>query len=338
MSNDIVVASTTDSQRDVDLAAGIPPEEAGKPPKEEKPEGGEAAAVEGEETPAEGGEAPTEEEEESAEAESADEAPKAADKPKGKKDGRLERINKLTRRTYELRDENDRLAEENRKLREKLEGGAPRTEQAPVVEPEVIGELPPEPDENQFLEEGKTYKDFLNALWDWREKKKAIDEHRKQAEEARRAEEDKLKSNLQNYTERVAEAREKYPDWEETLKQPIQIPRSVQTAIIEMDNGPDVAYFLGKHPEICEGLLELSSVKAVMEIGRISDQLAGGNEPAGAADKTVTPPPVRNVTSNAPPPISPVKGVATKSSVPVDELPYREYRRVRDEQERSRYK
>jgi hypothetical protein len=344
MSKDIVVASTTDTQRDVDLAAGIPLEEAGKTAEPETPGADGDAEAEGRGKPAPGEEEPegdkNEETPETPAAEGAapptegEEGRQDKGKAKGRGKGWQERVDKLTKRTYELRDENDRLAEENRALREKSERGT-AISPAPAAT-SVVDELPPEPDENKFLEEGKSYKEFLNALWDWREKKKEVETQRQKVEDSRRAEDERLRSNLNAHLERVEDAREKYPDWDEVMHQPIMIPKSVHAAIIEMENGPDVAYYLGQHPEVCEELVEMSSVRAVTRVGMIAASLEG--QPSAPAKPAASSQPERKISSSAPPPIRPTTGTSTKSAVAVDELPYREYRKVRDAEEANRYK
>ena len=41
--------------------------------------------------------------------------------------------------------------------------------------------------------------------------------------------------------------------------------------------------------------------------------------------------------TSAPPPIRPVGGSATRSTVPIDELDYQSFRKIRDQQEKAHY-
>jgi hypothetical protein len=46
----------------------------------------------------------------------------------------------------------------------------------------------------------------------------------------------------------------------------------------------------------------------------------------------------RRPVSKAPAPIRPIGGSSTKSSLPLDELPYQEYKREREKQAKARYR
>lgn len=218
------------------------------------------------------------------------------EEPKKPKSGFQKRIDKLTKRNYELE---SRLAELEKTARE----AQPKPES-------TAGAEKPRP------ENFNTYEDYLEALTDWK-----ADQREAQREAVRQKEEQEaiLKENLTAYSKGVSEARERYEDFDDVVdRDDIMIPQAAQMAIIESPNGADVAYYLGQHPEVAEELQTLSPFGAVMEIGRISQLLANGGHAAPA--------PV----SKAPAPIRTVSGNSAKSTVPVDEMPYEDYVRMRE--------
>lgn len=148
---------------------------------------------------------------------------------------------------------------------------------------------------------------------------------RSQHEIAKQEEEAYTKGLFDNYNTRLNEFVTDHKDFHQVLGR-ARVPQSAQLAIVELDNGPAVAYYLGQHPEVCQELLEMSrsASRVQMRIGRIADSLSGFNSPEK-----------RPVTS-APPPVKPVGASSTRSSVALEDLPQREYNRIRNEQEAKR--
>ena len=104
----------------------------------------------------------------------------------------------------------------------------------------------------------------------------------------------------------------------------IEIPKSASLAIIELGStGPAVAYYLGKHPEICEELMGMRPLTAVGKIHEIARSLN--------PEKAASPKPKAKVTPPAP--LAPVGGSSSRSSTPLDQLSPAEYIRVRNKQE-----
>ncbi|KKL49182.1 hypothetical protein LCGC14_2318090, partial [marine sediment metagenome] len=125
-------------------------------------------------------------------------------------------------------------------------------------------------------------------------------------------------------------------DFDGVVGQNIEIPLSVQLAIIELDNGPEVAYHLGKNPKLCKELMDLTPLKAVAEIGRVSAILAGTAQEAAkppdlsTVQETGKSPAPKKQASGAPAPLNTVGGGQTKSNVPLDEVGFQEYKRRRE--------
>lgn len=288
---EIVVASTTDEQRNIDAAAGIIEE-----PKE---------VTEGEEPEIEP-------------------ASEAADKPESKS-AVQKRIDKLTREKYEYKNKFETLEQRL----SALETGKPAQKQE-VAQPEVV-EVAPKPTVDQFA----SYEEFTEALAEWKlDQKLAKLEAQKEEFKVKQTEQQKVQAVFDGYNKLVAEAMERYDDWDDVVGKATNIPEAVGLTIIEMENGPDVAYYLGKNPAVCKKLMSIGPLAAVAEIGKISAALMP-TEDVEEDKETVR---VPKVTTRAKEPIRPVSGSSTKSSVPLDELDYASFRRIRDKQEKEKYR
>jgi hypothetical protein len=215
--------------------------------------------------------------------------------PKGHKGGGiLKRVDKLTAI-------NARLEKENEELRAKVK---PPDTKAP--------EGPREPKLADF---GNDVEKYVAARDAW-----------KQAEEVRLGEAERQKETFEGYNKKVSEARGAYDDWDEVVSaaDAIKIPQSAYLAVVESENGPDVAYYLAQHPEEAQTLVEMSPIGAVRAIAKISDKLLASKSTPKPKDKP-----------KPPEPLATVGGSATRSNVSLDQLPVREYIKIRNKQERE---
>lgn len=157
-------------------------------------------------------------------------------------------------------------------------------------------------------EDFKTDEEFEDAKFDYRYKQRRAKEA---AEAQRNAVETRLKENFENYQSQVAAFKEEHDDWDEVVNQPIPVHESVYLAIQEQENGAQVTYYLGKHPDYARRLAELSPLSAVMEIGRLAEKLKSGSEPrstTGGTQRKTTP-------TRVPDPVRPVSTSATSSTL-----------------------
>ena len=152
-----------------------------------------------------------------------------------------------------------------------LETGQPqRAAQAPeAAQPPEAAAVRPKPKRADFDNDEA----FEDALVKWGNEKFAADKAREDAQAAQRQH---CERNLRNYATQVKEAKEKYPDWDEVVNQEIFIGQGVQVAVLELENGADVIYYLGRHPAYAEKLGQMSQPSAVMEVGRLSARLLTG--------------------------------------------------------------
>jgi hypothetical protein len=215
-----------------------------------------------------------------------------------------------------------RLIKENARLADQLEAEKTRK---PASEKEVVPEVKGRPKQADFASNDE----YIEALVDWTaEQKIAKAEHDK----ARAAEAAQQKEVFDAYNRKVAEAKSVHEDFAEVVGQDLSIPIGVQLAVVEMDNGPEVAYFLGSNPELCEELMKMSPLKAIAEAWKISEKLGESEseeeeveEEKPSAKAKVEEKPARK----APEPIRPVGNGKTRSSVPLQEMSMADYKKAR---------
>jgi hypothetical protein len=212
-------------------------------------------------------------------------------KPEGK-GGWSKRVDTLTAR-------NTRLTEEvrtEREARERLEarlvalerGEKPasgdRSADTTSGADGTIPDLPGKPTQAQF----KSTEEYIDKLIQWT---KANEDNK----EAVQSENMRIKSVFDAHRTRTQEARTRIDDYEEVMNDPqtakMTLHPALHNAIMEMENGPDVLYHLATHPEAYKKLEAMSPLQGIVEMGRISDQIAARIKPNGAARKQrVTPP------------------------------------------------
>lgn len=328
---DIVIVSTTDTQEAVDRAAGITEagaETGGTDPAQGETEGetpsGDSTtnAAEG----AEGTEAGKEGESETVSGkEPAKQEAKTTEEDRGKKGDTppwlQKRIDRATKKQHEAEERERALREEVETLRKeqaKPSEGKADAGTEPTGTAEAKADDDPEPKEDDFPE----YANYIKALgkWSYRqaEKDAKAAEATRKAEEAKATEAERQKKVFDTFLDRQEEARERYDDYDEVIAE-VAVFEGVQLALVEAENGPDIAYYLGKHPEEAERLRGMSLLAAIAAIGRIGERLTAkaGEAPATQDEAAPTPKtPTKQSpqgtskapVSSAPAPITPVGG------------------------------
>lgn len=118
----------------------------------------------------------------------------------------------------------------------------------------------------------------------------------------------------EQFLERAEKANEKYPDFQEVAGNPnLSINEGMAEFIADSEHGPDVAYYLGKHPSEAAKIAQMSPMRAARELTRIEAEVNSK-------------PPVK--TSSAPAPITPLgtRGSAQTSLANAD---FAEYKKLR---------
>jgi len=189
------------------------------------------------------------------------------------------------------------LREQNRKLEERLA----KLEGNKAAEPEAKIAIP---QRDKFKSDGE----FEEAMFDYRYQVRRAKEIAKQTQDTTVAQ---LQENLENYQSAVADFKEDHDDWDEVVNQSLPIHEAVYLAVMELENGPDVTYYLGKHPDYSRRLAEMSPLSAAMEVGRLSSRLKTGAPDTSAAGNGAKPKPRMRL----PDPVKPISTAATSSTL-----------------------
>lgn len=331
--DDIVVASTTSTQAELDHVVGddwrTSPEPAAAPIKEEPKE-------EVKEDPSS-----TEKVETAADLETA----KLESDPYKKLAGETEDqfIKRHRKREKELSRDRDYarqrakdIEEESRERERKLEERLAKLEQG-AAKPAAKAEDNPKPELKDFANETDAYEKWVEAVAEWKSDQRItarIAQQQKDVAEAteadeRQAESDRQKKTFDAYNAQVDKTREKFPDWDEVITAGADVPMTegVRLAVVEAENGPEVAYYLCTHKDEAKALNAMSVPRAMVEVGKISARLQKSDD---------THSPERRPVSSAVAPIRPVGARGATSVKTLDSMDMDEYNRVRDEQQRSR--
>jgi hypothetical protein len=185
----------------------------------------------------------------------------------------------------------------------------------------------------------KDYDEFIEALTDWKLEKKDFDRGQEALAQQQQAQQQRLEQTFKTYNTAVRAFAEEHPDYDEVVgREDMQLPVSVMNAIVGLrDKGPEVAYQIAQDEDLCNHLsniaVEHGDAIALTEFGRWLASIEPEREPVAQGAER---PAARR--SSAPAPIRPVGNNSTRSQVPIDELDFRDYRRIRDEAERARYR
>ena len=114
------------------------------------------------------------------------------------------------------------------------------------------------------------------------------------------------------WLDRVTEFKAKAPDFDAVVNRAdLPINKPMADALMLMDEGPSLAYHLGKNPHEAHRLSTLPPALAVAEMGRMAERLKA---------------PPRRTVSSAPPPVTPVVGAGGPSEPDPAKETYAQYR------------
>lgn len=131
------------------------------------------------------------------------------------------------------------------------------------------------------------------------------------------AEQLRTQERVKEFTEAIPEARARYADFDQVIavaQRADVVSSALSMMILESDAPHDVAYHLGKNPELARTLSAMNPVAAARELGRIEARLSA---------------PRPKTTTEAPAPISPVRGTAKGSRDP-SKMSYSEFKAYRE--------
>ena len=205
-------------------------------------------------------------------------------------EGVVKRIGKVTKARRTAERENAELRERNAYL-EGLNKGGGKAEPKAEPDPEPIATAPSEEDFDNFTDyvEAVAKHSGIQAAKDLADQAAA-----KEKTDATKAAQD---AREEAHKERLIEARDKYSDFEEIVEDAKHVPinEEMYQNIVDLENGPDVAYYIAKNPEEGKAIYNLDDPRAVArEIARIAAKVAP-NKGKGKGETTI---------SGAPDPIS----------------------------------
>lgn len=246
--------------------------------------------------------------------EAAKESPKPDDKPSDgeKRDGKKTAQDRIVDLVHKNRATAAKAADaEDRVQRLEAEMNILRTQAEPI-------QVTNEPRRDQFVNDAG----YNRALAEWMAEEIVAKRDQKQRDAQVMAEQAEVANS---WEKRQKSAIKNIPDYAETVGQSdVQIPAHVQQALLESEQGPEIAYYLALHPEEAKRIASMKPLAAIRRITELERDLVDDNDDAKPATKAVTEPPRK---SRAPEPINPVKG--TSSSNPGPTSDFAEYRRRR---------
>lgn len=221
------------------------------------------------------------------------------------------RIDELTRDKHEAR----RHAERLEKMLEQLstQQRSPEPVQAPAIQP---------PDPNDFAG-GQYDPRYIQAQLEYT-RVSAIEEAKRAvaAEYEQRSQYEKQAQAQAKLETAEAAARAKFSDYDEVIEGITSDPRlaqnpTIRQALLGLDNGPELAYVLGKNLDVAYEIANMNPIQAGMRLAEIVNR----------APRKV---------SNAPSPVKPISGTgATSLKKSYSEMSTAEYIAARNAEERA---
>lgn len=95
----------------------------------------------------------------------------------------------------------------------------------------------------------------------------------------------------QTFNERADKFKEKATDYVEAMGRIPDLPLDVRNAVLEAENGPELAYYLSQHLDVADQMITGSLSSALMQLGTISATLSttNPNTKTSAAPDPITP-------------------------------------------------
>jgi hypothetical protein len=233
--------------------------------------------------------------------------------------GYQKRIDKLTREKYETRAEVQSLRERLEQL-ERARASAPAPAQTSAAEDQTpFDQQAAERPAEQIQERNETQQQQPSE-----EQQRSLAEHQRALNSF--AEKLEADEDFEGIVERANNIRINIPPQEQFV---------IARAMADLKNSSEVFKYVAYHPEIAqqwEAMIRKGDpVEVIQHIHRISDALEFGTvtaqESPAAGPRLVPPAPIR-----------PVSGSPTRTSLPLDELPYQEYKAAREKTAAARRK
>ena len=235
--------------------------------------------------------------------------PSASDEPKKAK-GVQKRLDELTKQREDERRRAEAAESRLDRALKALEYRQPTEQKEDSEDPEPVKPAKTEDQDAYAI----ALEDYISKKAAWisrREVKTAL------AEQDRKASEKQIQE-AQNaartaYQGRIEKASEKYPDYHAVAESPdVAVSIPMAHAILHHEQGPDIAYFLGKNPQEAQRISSLTPAVQLVELGLIVAKLN-------------TPAPPKPPISHAPKPIEPLKAGSEKAAKSPEDESMEEY-------------
>lgn len=145
----------------------------------------------------------------------------------------------------------------------------------------LVAPMEAKKDQRPTRESFDTPEAFYEALESWSAKRAEVATRAQfQEEQTKQQQESHRKAQLDAFNERRATFEADHPDFEDVVfSEDVKISAPMSQAILEAEDGPQIAYYLGQNPEVAERIAGLTPATAVYEIGKISAKLANPPKP-----------------------------------------------------------
>jgi hypothetical protein len=151
------------------------------------------------------------------------------------------------------------------------------------------------------------------------------------AEAEQWAQKQTTESRKVQFDERAAAFAKANSDFYEVFNESLPVSQAMAESIIDSDDGPAVAYYLGNNPDVAARIARLSPVQAGREIAKIEVRLAAEREKASQKPVSKAPAPPPHVTGS-----DPGTTVKSASDPESDRLSAAEWARLREKELRRR--
>ena len=233
------------------------------------------------------------------------------------------RFSELTNRITER---DNRIKELETRLAAQRGADANEAPKPPVDAKPEAGEA--EPDASKYDDYIAWQKDWIR--WDRRQEQRAADTKAAQEREAAA-----VRQRVESWNERVQKATADHPDFAAVVNaDTLTITPVMAQAIQDADIGTEVAYHLGKNPDVAARIAKLSPVAQVREIGKLEAALTPREDTNTSEDDDADAPEPQDTkpVSKAPKPIKPVSGGPAKTNPirNIEGMSQAEYRAYRE--------
>lgn len=155
---------------------------------------------------------------------------------------------------------------------------------------EPIPEVPPDPGARPTRQSFDDPDSYEAAVVAWSSQRARQEFFRQEGERlVKERQEAAMKAGARLWEQRSKRAAAAHPDFHDVVLNPeLQISALMTNAIVGAENGPELAYHLGKHPEEASRIAAMAPARQLLEIGRLSARLgsrANGTPPAKPAAK-----------------------------------------------------